>query len=265
MADPLAEMARIRVVHTLNQPEGSNSLAGTVEELLDQSLDENPTGWSEATRNVMRGVVEGLSDRADATQRIRAASETAVLTVAKRWGNIVSAGKATVTATREACGKTGLDSTLCAQQASLGAMEGALQAGPIVYPLLRKELTPIVEDFEKVLHKERRNFHVDREPADGPQVIDYNPTDDAPAPVEAAVIEVVAPAPEPVSPAIAPEEPAPVPHLSPPKVGEAKIIKPPEKERPKVQQAILEATRPIKPTFWQSVKSWFSGLFSKGK
>ena len=265
MADPLAEMARIRVVHALSQQDGS--LEGTVEELLDQSLAENPTGWSEATRNVMRGVVEGLSDREDANQRIRSASETAVLAVAKRWGNIVSAGKATVTATREAAGRTGIDSTLAAQQASLGAMEGALQAGPIVYPLLQQELSPIVEDFEGVMTRERRSFYVDQAPHELPTIVrsfesseylddlddgaivetsvetfESMDTEDAAALVRRTLLEDFDDDTFESEPGSAQAETA---------QGE---LGQPEEHAP-VQSA--------KSSLWQSVKNWLTGLFSK--
>lgn len=284
--DPLAEMARIRVVHVLSQGDGSASLQGTVEELLEQSLEQDPTAWSEVTRNVMRGVVEGLSDRDDATQRIRAASETAVLAVAKRWGNIVSAGKATVTATREAAGKTGMDSTIAAQQASLGAMEGALQAGPIAYPALHRELTPIVEDFENVLTRERRTFYVERARNDFDVIMpdyygqsfedipseegivvlqpemDSREEADAAAMVRQALMEefdfeessmpvMQAPAVEAVA---APIEAGPAAEQI-----AAKSIEPPTP----AQKMIKEATKPVKPSLWQSVKNFFGGLFSK--
>ena len=268
LADPLAELARIRVAHVISQKEGIATLESTVEELLEQSLAENPTGWSEATRNVMRGVVEGLSGQEDANQQIRAASEIAVLAVARRWGNIVSAGKATVTATREACGKTGLNSTLAAQQASLGAMEGALQAGPICYPILQQELSPIVENFEQMLINERRTFYVEQVRHDLPIIVDVGepggegggggwgkedppstqfPVYQAPEPEE-DFSDAAAMVRQALAEDFEIEEAAPDP----------------ETERlTKAKLAIAEATKPPKQSMWQSVKSWFSGLFGK--
>jgi hypothetical protein len=50
-----------------------------------------------------------------------------------------------------------MDTVRAAQQAGLGAMEGALLVGPIAYPVLQREITPMVEDFSEVLAEERRS------------------------------------------------------------------------------------------------------------
>ncbi len=157
--DPVAEMARIRVSHALTGPDSQANVEQTIRDLMHESLNENPTAWSEATHQVMRGVVEALKNEENSTEKIRNAAETAVLEVARRWGNVVSAGKASVAAAREVAGASGLDCTLLSQQAGLGAMEGALQAGPICYPVLQQELTPMVEDFTNVMKTQRRSFY----------------------------------------------------------------------------------------------------------
>lgn len=163
-SDPLAELARIRVRKAAEDP---GSFEGAVQEVLHRSLEENPTSWSESTRKVMQGVVEGVKDQKDAQAKIRQASETAVLTVARCWGNVVSAGKATVLATREAASRNGMDSEAAARQASLGAMEGVRRVGPVAYPLLRRELRPMVEDFDEAWDAEvnkERTFHSEELP-----------------------------------------------------------------------------------------------------
>lgn len=157
--DPVAEMARIRVSHALTGPDAQANVEQTIRDLMQESLNENPTAWSEATHQVMRGVMEALKNEENSTEKIRNAAETAVLEVARRWGNVVSAGKASVAAAREVAGASGLDSTLLSQQAGLGAMEGALQAGPICYPVLQQELTPMVEDFSNVMKTQRKSFY----------------------------------------------------------------------------------------------------------
>lgn len=135
----------------------AEALEGTVSEAIHRHLDRDPTAWSEVTHRVMRGVVEGLSKSQDADGKLRRASETAVLTVAKRWGNVVLAGKATVLASREAASAIGMNSARAAEQASLGAAEGVLRVGPVAFPVLQKELTPLVDNFD-VLFARSRNL-----------------------------------------------------------------------------------------------------------
>jgi hypothetical protein len=145
---------RARKVFESQEP---GDLGSAVEELIQKNLDPETQDWSELTRKVMRGVVENLSDREDSDWAIRCASQRAVLAVARRWGNIVLAGKASVVGTREAACNSGLDSVRAAQQAGLGAIEGVLQVGPVAYGVLQKEITPMVEDFQDVLAEERRS------------------------------------------------------------------------------------------------------------
>jgi hypothetical protein len=145
--DPLSEMARLRVRQAIDSGE-EGSFEQAVESILCKNFDDHPARWKETTQQVMRGVVESVKHDADAEDRIRLASETAVLAVARRWGNVVSAGKASVLASREAAGLHGLDSLRAAQNAGLGAIEGVMRVGPVAYPVLRKELGPIVEGFE---------------------------------------------------------------------------------------------------------------------
>ena len=144
--DALSVMTRLRASQAFESNEPAE-LDGAVEELIDKNLDHEKPDWSEVTRKVMRGVVESIADQDDADWAIRRASHRAVLAVARRWGNIVMAGKATVVATQEAACKAGFDSVKAAQQAGLGAIEGVLQVGPVAYPVLQREINPIVKIF----------------------------------------------------------------------------------------------------------------------
>jgi hypothetical protein len=154
--DALSVMTRLRASQAFESDEPSE-LDGAVDELIDKNLDKERPDWSDVTRKVMRGVVESITDQEDADWAIRRASHRAVLAVARRWGNIVMAGKATVVATQEAACKAGFDSVRAAQQAGLGAIEGVLQVGPVAYPILQREITPIVDDFLGVLAEERKS------------------------------------------------------------------------------------------------------------
>ena len=154
--DALSVMTRLRASQAFESNEPSE-LDGAVDELIDKNLDRENPDWSEVTRKVMRGVVESIHDQVDADWAIRRASHRAVLAVARRWGNIVMAGKATVVATQEAASMAGFDSVRACQQAGLGAVEGVLQVGPVAYPILQREIMPIVEDFLGVLDEERKS------------------------------------------------------------------------------------------------------------
>lgn len=154
--DEMAQMTRRRASQAFESNEPSE-LDGAVEELIERNLDPETKDWSEVTRKVMRGIVESINDQDDADWAIRRASHRAVLAVARRWGNVVLAGKATVSATREAAFKNGLDGVRAAQQAGLGAIDGVRQVGPVAGPVLQRELTPMVQDFEEMLDEEKRS------------------------------------------------------------------------------------------------------------
>lgn len=154
--DEMAQMTRRRASQAFESNEPSE-LDGAVEELIERNLNQETKDWSEVTRKVMRGIVESISDQEDADWAIRRASHRAVLAVARRWGNVVLAGKATVSATREAAYKNGLDGVRAAQQAGLGAIDGVRQVGPVAGPVLQRELTPMVQDFEEMLDEEKRS------------------------------------------------------------------------------------------------------------
>ena len=154
--DALSVMTRLRASQAFDSHEPSE-LDGAVDELIDKNLDKEKPDWSETTRKVMRGIVESIADQEDADWAIRRASHRAVLAVARRWGNIVMAGKATVVATQEAACRAGFDSVKAAQQAGLGAIEGVLQVGPVAYCVLQREISPIVEDFMGIVAEERRS------------------------------------------------------------------------------------------------------------
>ena len=206
--DPLPEIARIRVKQALDSGE-SGSFESAVDDLLCKNFDSHPARWRETTQQVMRGIIECLKDDEDAESKIRIASETTILAVARRWGNVVSAGKATVIASREAASKHGLNSVKAAQQAGLGAIEGVMRVGPVAYPVLRKELGPMVEDFEEFV-KEQPNMRAMTPSQEGiaPQAGWLSP-DPAPVVVEKpALVEpiniVEAPLPKREAPIAAP-------------------------------------------------------------
>lgn len=263
--DALSVMTRLRATQAFESNE-PDQLDGAVEELIDKNLNQEKPDWSEVTRKVMRGVVESIADQEDADWAIRRASHRAVLAVAKRWGNIVMAGKATVVATQEAASKAGFDSVRAVQQAGLGAIEGVLQVGPVAYPVLQREITPIVEDFQEVLAEERRSGEwmlrsLERSTIELPVL----PVDEPPSPsfdLDAADYAAISEA-EPVAVVI--EEPlaavvteAPVPQVV--EEDEEDELGPP----PDFFKAVAAATSPPpKPGFFQRIANWFSGLFGK--
>ena len=268
--DALSVMTRLRATQAFESNEPTE-LDGAVEELIDKNIDQEKPDWSEVTRKVMRGVVESIADQEDADWAIRRASHRAVLAVARRWGNIVMAGKATVVATQEAASKAGFDSVRAVQQAGLGAIEGVLQVGPVAYPVLQREITPIVEDFNEVLAEERRSGEwmlrsLERSTLELPVL----PVEDAPSPAfdldasDYAAISQAVPVPETV------EESAPIPAPAPAPAPVAPQLELDEEEEdelgppPDFFKAVAAATAPPpKPGIFQRVASWFAGLFGK--
>lgn len=231
-------------------------LGQAVEELIHKNLDER-RDWSDLTRRVMRGVVENLSDREDSDWAIRCAAQRAVLAVARRWGNIVLAGKASVLGTREAASNSGLDTVRAAQQAGLGAIEGVLQVGPVAYGVLQREISPIVEDFEDVLAEERRSGEwmlrsVERTLIEKPLMPPPPPPSDS---VDLSVDDYLQAAPvavRPLEPVAAPEE----------KVDAPAVHEPQESLPPETAPAI--PSQPARtPGLLARVVRWFIGLFGK--
>lgn len=265
--DALSVMTRLRATQAFESNEPAQ-LDGAVEELIDKNLDGEKPDWSEVTRKVMRGVVESIADQEDADWAIRRASHRAVLAVAKRWGNIVMAGKATVVATQEAASRAGFDSVRAAQQAGLGAIEGVLQVGPVAYPVLQRMITPIVEDFQEVLAEERRSGEwmlrsLERSALELPLIPvaelpspslnlaaeDYEAISEAAPVVIEEPVAVVAPAPAPAQVVVEEED-------------EDEELGPP----PDFFKNVAAATAPPpKPGFFKRVANWFSGLFGKKK
>lgn len=241
----LTETTRLRASQAFESHE-PGQLDGTVDELLHSSF-ETGADWSEVTQQVMRGVVESISDPTDADWAIRRASHRAVLAVAKRWGNIVLAGKATVVASREAASRSGLDGVRAAQQAGLGAIEGVLQVGPVAYPVLQREISPIVEDLQEVLDEERRSGEwmlrsIERSSVVPPIVQRVEepsvPLDLAPEDYE----ELLPPPPRSFEEATPVLEPLPEPEPVP----------------------LTVAPAPPKVSLWGRISGWFRGLFRKG-
>jgi hypothetical protein len=263
--DSLSVMTRLRAAQAFESQEPSQ-LDGAVEELIERNLDSEGGDWSEVARKVMRGVVESISDQEDADWAIRRASHRAVLAVAKRWGNVVLAGKATVVGTREAAGQAGLDCTRAAQQAGLGAIEGVLQVGPVAYPVLQREISPMVEDLQEVLDEERRSGEwmlrsLERStlelpvlPEDEPESVALNLAADDYSKVDWDV-ELPPPPDLPLGQAPAPIE-TPKENQSPLSLVSAK---------PEVEASLKPSPeKPVKPVgffqrAWNWVKSWLPG------
>ncbi|MBX3169756.1 MAG: hypothetical protein KF760_20300 [Candidatus Eremiobacteraeota bacterium] len=248
--DALSVMTRLRASQAFESNEPAE-LDGAVEELIDKNLDHEKPDWSEVTRKVMRGVVESIADQDDADWAIRRASHRAVLAVAKRWGNIVMAGKATVVATQEAACRAGFDSIRAAQQAGLGAIEGVLQVGPVAYPVLQREINPIVEDFQGVIEQERRS---------GEWMLRSLERSSIPLPVMPVEEEPS------LSLDLAAEDYAAVAEVA----EEAAVVAEEEEELgppPDFFKAVAAATAapPAKLGLVQRVVRWFSGLFKKDK
>lgn len=255
--DALSVMTRLRASQAFESNEPTE-LDGAVEELIDKNLDHDKPDWSEVTRKVMRGIVESITDQEDADWAIRRASHRAVLAVARRWGNIVMAGKATVVATQEAACRAGFDSVKAAEQAGLGAIEGVLQVGPVAYPVLQREINPIVNDFQGVIDRDRRSGEwmlrsLERSCISLPVLPveeEAFPSLDLAAEDYAAISEVVEVAPE-----LRPTAPEPEDY-------EAELGPPPD-----FLKAVAAATAapPPKLGLVQRVVRWFSGLFKKDK
>lgn len=245
--DALSVMTRLRAAQAFESQEPTE-LDGAVEELIDRNLDPEKNDWSEVTRKVMRGVVESISDQEDADWAIRRASHRAVLAVAKRWGNIVMAGKATVVATQEAAGSAGLDSVKAAKQASLGAIEGVLQVGPVAYPVLQRELTPMVSDIDDVLAEERRSGEWMLRSLERKMELPVIPMEDEP---EAVSLDLSRSDYEAVR--TAPIQPVPAVELE----EEDDELPPPPDRLP-----VPSPSQTPKVGFLQRVVNWFRGLFS---
>ena len=251
--DALSVMTRLRATQAFESNEPTE-LDGAVEELIDKNLDHEKPDWSEVTRKVMRGVVESIADQDDADWAIRRASHRAVLAVARRWGNIVMAGKATVVATQEAACKAGFDSVRAAQQAGLGAMEGVLQVGPIACPVLQREINPIVKDFQGVIDEDRRSGEwmlrsLERSSISLPSM----PAEEEPSLSLDLAAEDYAVVAEPVLVPVAPP---------PAEDYEAELGPPPDFFK---AVAATTATPAPKLGLVQRVVRWFSGLFKKDK
>ncbi|MCA9794392.1 MAG: hypothetical protein KC910_21440 [Candidatus Eremiobacteraeota bacterium] len=132
----------------------NESLELTVEDILNASLDRGES-VSDVTKRVITSVVEGLSHQKDGELKIRAASEMAVLTVARRWGNVIQAGKASVEATAVTAQKVGMNHKRATEQATIGAADGVMRVGPIAYPHLKRELAELVDDVDEVIARGR--------------------------------------------------------------------------------------------------------------
>jgi len=246
--DALSVMTRLRASQAFESNEPTE-LDGAVEELIDKNLDQEKPDWSEVTRKVMRGVVESITDQDDADWAIRRASHRAVLAVAKRWGNIVMAGKATVVATQEAACKAGFDSVKAAQQAGLGAIEGVLQVGPVAYPVLQREINPIVQNFQGVIDEERRSGEwMLRSLERSCIALPVMPSQEEPSPALDLAAEDYA--------AVAEPEAMPVESM------EDELGPPPD-----FFKSVAAATAAPAPKLGlvQRVVRWFSGLFKKDK
>lgn len=93
---------------------------------------------------------EIVAELGDDRERINRASEAVVLCVARRWGNIVQAGKASVLASRESAERIGLSPEQAIELATKGAARGVRQVGPVAFSQLRHELVNLVENFDEL-------------------------------------------------------------------------------------------------------------------
>ncbi len=148
----------------------SESLELTVEDILNASLDRGEDAV-ETTRKIMASVVEGLSHQKDGELKIRALSETAVLAVARRWGNVVQAGKATVEAAQHTAQRVGMNHRKATEEATIGAADGVRRVGPVVFPKFRDEVSNLVEDFDQVIGRSRNLPAVYQPPREHPIIV----------------------------------------------------------------------------------------------
>lgn len=183
-----ADTGKSEIRQLLDSSLVEESLELTVQDVLNASLDRD-TDVEEVTRRVMASIIEGLGHQKDGVQKIRSVSEIAVLTVARRWGNVVHAGRATVEATKETAERVGMNRDKATEQASIGAADGVLRVGPVAYPHLKRELSELVANVDEVIER-GRNLPAVYEPPREPVII-------------------VAPGPEEVPPQIEPVHPEP--------------------------------------------------------
>lgn len=100
-----------------------------------------------ATREVFLQLAQELQGD---QERVRLISEALVMHVARRWGNIVQAGKASVLASRDSAEHLGLTPARAAEQAALGAASGVRLVGPVAFAQLRNELQSLVQNFDEL-------------------------------------------------------------------------------------------------------------------
>lgn len=100
-----------------------------------------------ATREVFLQLAQELEGD---QERVRLISEAVVMHVARRWGNIVQAGKASVLASRDSAEYLGLTPARAAEQAALGAASGVRLVGPVAFAQLRNELQSLVQNFDEL-------------------------------------------------------------------------------------------------------------------
>lgn len=138
----------------------NQALDQQVEQLVARLLEPRlaclpPQQVLPVTREVFTQIVAELKgDR----ERIHRASEAVVLCVARRWGNIVQAGKASVLASRDSAEAVGLTPALAAELATQGAARGVRQVGPVAFAQLRNELCGLVDNFDQLTALQPRPY-----------------------------------------------------------------------------------------------------------
>lgn len=119
-----------------------------VARVLNPRLDGlPPQAVAGATREVFLQLARELEGD---QERVRLISEAVVMHVARRWGNIVQAGKASVLASRDSAEYLGMTPARAAEQAALGAASGVRLVGPVAFAQLRNELQSLVQNFDEL-------------------------------------------------------------------------------------------------------------------
>lgn len=168
-----------------------------VEELVKRLLEPRletlrPGDVLKVTHEVFAQIVSELGSDRD---RLHRASEAVVMCVARRWGNIVQAGKASVLASRDSAESIGITPSQAAELATLGAARGVRRVGPVAFSQLRNELCSLVDNFDELTSVRGTSFSGPRE---YPVIVPMEDDWDFPSAEESWEEELARVAPEPL-------------------------------------------------------------------